>query len=461
MRTNRPISHILRGRRATLLWAVLLALTTALLSPAGGARAATGLDEVAAALRDDPVYVDPAASDKLSTSEADRLTEQIRAGDVPVYIAVLPDDSSYGGDAVFDRLRSEVGRPGVYAVALGSQFGAASDAGVLAGSTAGELAQRNLREHSGEPDRILSGFVTDVQSAARTDGGTGGYGDRDTTGGTGGAGVLVGFLAVLAVLALGGLFLTRRSRKRRQEEERAELEQVRAAVQEDITSYGEALDRLDFSPSAPGVTPEMLDDYRRALDAYEKAKEASDAARRPGDVRAVSEALEDGRFALAVLDARREGRELPQRRPPCFFDPRHGPSARDVEWAPPGGSPREVPVCAADAARLDDGLDPAVRTVPTATGERVPYWDAGPAYGPWMGGYYGGYGSMLLPGLLFGTVLGSSMGGWGYGYGPGWGYGGENGGDFGGGFGGGDGGGFGGGFGGGDFGGGFGGGGDF
>ncbi|GAA2392417.1 hypothetical protein GCM10010420_16210 [Streptomyces glaucosporus] len=454
MRTNRPISPLLRGRRAGLLWAVLLAVATALTGPAGSARAATDLDRVAASLRDDPVYVDPAASDKLSGSEAARLTEQIRDGDVPVYIAVLPDDSSYGGDAVFDRLRSEVGRPGVYAVALGSRFGAASDASVLRGSTASALAEQNLREHSDRPYAILSGFVTDVQSAAQGGGGDGGGQGQDRGGGSG-AGVLVGFLVVLGVLVSGVLLVTRSSRKRQRREEQAQLEQVRSAVQEDITSYGEALDRLDFSPSAPGVTPEMLDDYRRALDAYEEAKEASAAARRPEDVKAVTHALEEGRFALAVLEARREGRELPERRPPCFFDPRHGPSVRDVEWTPPGGSPREVPVCAADATRMEDGLDPAVRTVPSATGERVPYWDAGPAYGPWMGGYFGGYGSMLLPGLLFGTMLGSSMGGWGYGYGPGWGYGGEEGysggGDFGGGFGGGD---FGGGFGGGDFGGG-------
>ncbi|WP_051717015.1 hypothetical protein [Streptomyces megasporus] len=450
MRTNRPIHPVLRGRRAGLLWAVLLAVAAVFVGPAGNARAATDLDKVAAALRDDPVYVDPAASDKLSDAEASRLTEQIRDGDVPIYIAVLPDDPAYGGDAVFDRLRSEVGRPGVYAVALGSRFGAASDSSVLSGSTASALAEQNLREHSDQPDAILSGFITDVQSTARGGDGRGGYDQGQGSGS--GVGVMVGFLVVLALFAFGGLFLVRRSRKRQQEEERAELEQVRSAVQEDITAYGEALDRLDFSPSAPGVTPEMLDDYRRALDAYEKAKDASAAARRPQDVRAVTEALEEGRFALAVLDARREGRELPERRPPCFFDPRHGPSVRDVEWAPPGGSPREVPVCAADATRIEDGLDPAVRTVPTATGERVPYWDAGPAYGPWMGGYFGGYGSMLLPGLLFGTVLGSSLGGWGYGYGPGWGYGdGYSGGDFGGGFGGGD---FGGGFGGGDFGGG-------
>lgn len=450
MRTNRPISHILLGRRAALLWAALLAVATVFIAPTGDARAATDLDKVAAALRDDPVFVDPAASDKLSDAEAEQLSEQIRDGDVPIYVAVLPEDSSYDGEAVFDRLRSEVDRPGVYAVALGSRFGAASDSDVLPGSAASELAQRNLREHSGEPDRILGGFVTDVQSAAR-DGGGGGYGDRDGTGsGGGGGGLLVGFLAVLAVFVLGGVFLTRRSRKQREREERAELEQVRAAVEEDITSYGETLDRLDFSPSAPDVDQGMIDDYRRALDAYEKAKDASAAARRPADMRAVTEALEDGRFALAVLEARRAGRELPERRPPCFFDPRHGPSVRDAEWAPPGGAPRDVPVCAADATRIEDGLDPAVRTVPTQTGERVPYWDAGPAYGPWMGGYYGGYGSMLLPGLLFGTVLGSSMGGYGYGYGGG--YGGGD--DFGGGFGGGD-------YGGGFDGGGFGGGGDF
>ncbi|MEE1940240.1 hypothetical protein V1L54_12645 [Streptomyces sp. TRM 70361] len=453
MRTNRPISPVLPGRRAGLVWAAVLAVAVALLGPTGSARAATDIEEVAAALRETPVYVDPAASDKLSAAEADRLAGQIRAGDVPVYVAVLPDDASYEGDAVFDRLRSEVDRPGVYAVALGSRFGAASDSAVLRGATASSLAQRNLREHPNDPYRILSGFVTDVQSAAR-DGGAG-YRDRGPAGGGsgGGGGVLVGFLVVLAVFALGGLFLTRRSHRRQEQEERAELEQVRAAVDEDITAYGERLDRLDFSPSAPGVTQEMLTDYEHALDAYEKAKQASAAARRPDDMRAVTEALEDGRFSLAVLDARREGRELPERRPPCFFDPRHGPSVRDVEWTPPGGAPREVPVCAADATRVEDGLDPAVRTVPTATGERVPYWDAGPAYGPWMGGYYGAYGSMLLPGLLFGTVLGSSLGGWGYGYGPGWGYGGEGGysGDsFGGGFGGGD---FGGGFGGGGFGG--------
>src|SRR3712207_7343366 len=92
----------------------------------------------------------------------------------------------------------------------------------------------------------------------------------------------------------------------------------------------------------------------------------------------------------------------------CFFAPRHGPSARDVEWAPPGGAPRLVPACAADAVAIEDGRDPAAREV-LVGGEPTPYWNAPPAYGPWAGGYFGGFaGGGLLFGLLGGTLCGPS-----------------------------------------------------
>jgi hypothetical protein len=38
--------------------------------------------------------------------------------------------------------------------------------------------------------------------------------------------------------------------------------------------------------------------------------------------------------------ARPDGYQPRERRPPCFFDPRDGPSVRSVPWAPPGGAPR-------------------------------------------------------------------------------------------------------------------------
>jgi hypothetical protein len=155
--------------------------------------------------------------------------------------------------------------------------------------------------------------------------------------------------------------------------------------------------------------------------------------------------------------ARVAGEPLPTRRPPCFFDPRHGLSTADVDYAPAGGAPRSVPACALDAERVRVGADPDVRTV-MAGSRRVPYWQGGPAYAPYAAGYFaaGAGMSLLFGGLLIG---GMGMGGFdGGGDGGGGDSGGGDGGgddgaagDAGGGF---DGGGFGGGdFGGGDFGG--------
>ena len=67
---------------------------------------------------------------------------------------------------------------------------------------------------------------------------------------------------------------------------------------------------------------------------------------------------------MSAAKAELGGGEAPERRPPCFFDPRHGPSVGDVEWAPSGGQPRPVPVCAADLQRISDGVDPEPRRVP-------------------------------------------------------------------------------------------------
>ena len=156
---------------------------------------------------------------------------------------------------------------------------------------------------------------------------------------------------------------------------------------------------------------EAQQEYARALDLYENAKTAAAKVERAGDLQPVTSTLDEGRWLLACVRARLAGEEPPERRLPCFFDPRHGPSVEDVQWAPPGGAMRDVPACAADATRIKDGLDPDVRLVPVGDGERRPYWDAGPAWGGWAGGYYGGF----LPGILWGTLLGSSMSGWGAG----------------------------------------------
>ncbi|MEN3585599.1 hypothetical protein AAH978_15775 [Streptomyces sp. ZYX-F-203] len=420
-----------------------------------GAYAATDLSEVGQALRESPVYVDPDASDVLSSTDADALAEKIETADEPVFVVVLPGD--YPTEDLFRDLRTETGVTGLYGVRLGDRFDARADSGVL-----GTDGVRNLvaaAQGTGDADAQLNGFV---DNALRGDlGGTGpsGWGGGSAADGTPVAG-LITTGAFLAAGAVGVYAVVRRNRRRHEEARREALERLRVVVDEDITAFGEELDRLDFHPAEPGADDARRADYARSLDAYEQAKRAMARAGRPEDVRTVTEELEEGRFALARLAARREGRALPERRPPCFFDPRHGPSDADVDWTPAGGAPRQVPVCAADRARLADGLDPMVREVDTESGRR-PYWEAGPAYGPWAGGYFGGG---ILPGLLLGTMLGSMMASPAYAadYGSGYGdFGDYEGGDvsgadfgsddFGGGFGGGD---FGGGgFGGGDFGG--------
>ena len=99
-------------------------------------------------------------------------------------------------------------------------------------------------------------------------------------------------------------------------------------------------------------------------------------------------ALEDGRFALACVEARLDGRPLPERRPPCFVDPRHGPSVEDVELGP--GRRRTAPGARSAGLRRPPSRRRAARRRARSKvgGARVPYWQGGQAYAPYAGGYY-------------------------------------------------------------------------
>jgi len=438
------------------LLVVLLLTALTMVSPAA---ADTGVSTIGQALRKGPVYVDPGTS-SLSSADADALAQRIKKADKPVFVAVLPAD--YPTANLFTNLRTATGITGLYAIRLGDRFDARADSRVLSNAAVKNLVSSVQGEDAKtQLDDFTDRAVASMGGSAPASWG----GSSDGGGGVSGTALIVAG-GVLVAGGAGAYTLVRRSRRRRLEEQRAALDKLRVVVDEDITAFGEELDRLEFHPAEAGADDAMRADYERALDAYEQAKSYMAAATKPEDVRAVTQALEDGRFSLAQLAARREGRQLPERRAPCFFDPRHGPSVADATWTPAGGAPREVPVCAADQARLADGRDPMIREVDTDYGRR-PYWDAGPAYGPWAGGYFGGG---LLPGLLVGTLLGSMMAtpsyasDYGTGYGD-FGSGGYDGGDvsganfdsddFSGGFGGGDFGGGGDGGGGGDFGGGF------
>ena len=213
--------------------------------------------------------------------------------------------------------------------------------------------------------------------------------------------LLVLVLAALGVVVLGA---SRRNKYRELARREDEIAPVRKLAFEDITAFGEDLQQLDAEMSGHELDAGANSDYQRALDAYESAKVAGDSINRPEDIRHITEIVEDGRYAIACVRARVAGEPLPTRRPPCFFDPRHGPSVTDVPYVPPDGVERDVPACALDAERVRAGADPDIRKVMVGA-QRVPYWQGGRAYEPYAMGYFGAFGPMtwmFMGGMMFG-----------------------------------------------------------
>ena len=373
--------------------------------------AAATVAEVAEKLRENPVYRDPNAEMRVST---DQLLGKVKEAGTPIYIAILPTDARAETENDYRKLTVEVaravGQPGTYMVISGRQYGTGNVGDTLPDGRATALAKQAIADNPSNPEAALLQFVDGVSAAARgepaaqTSGDGGGpvggsppwrcspvllvgggaliFGARRRTQGTGGR----------AAAGAGGGQVGRQRGPGR-----AQSDDIRA---------------LDLDTSMPDADQEAVRHYTEAVDQYQKAATALDRAKRTEDLAPMSAALEAGRFSMASTKAILEGRPLPERRPPCFFDPRHGPSVEDVEWAPPDGAPRMVPACAADAQRIHDGLEPESRQVLAGAGGRMtPYWNAPGYYGPWAGGYFGGF---PMGGLFTGLALGSFLGGgWG------------------------------------------------
>ena len=417
-------------RRLALALLAVVALAAGLAAPAG----AVTVDDMATQMREGASVVsDPAAEHALSASEVDALRAQIADTELPIFIGVLPGSAGDAGDVLVE-LREAVGLGGIYAVVVGDAFRAGSTQG-----SASDIATQAFREHRGEGvNAVLSAFVglanEQFDGAAPI--------EREPMSPLFGVFLVVLALAVVAVIVWVVVASVRR--------QRLQLAQVREALDEDITEYGERLAR--FNTADPALTAEAGAQVRKAFDEYDEAKSELGRMRSPRDAARVTTSLEDGRYALAVVEAELVGAPVPARRPPCFVDPRHGPSTTDVLWSPAGLTPREVPMCAACQSDVADGRDPAVREVATAGGRR-PYWDAGPQYGGYALGYYSPFGN-LMTAMFVGSMLShawaapgittsahgsdaAGIGGWGGGSG----WSGGGGGDFGGGggsFGGGD-----------------------
>ena len=143
-------------------------------------------------------------------------------------------------------------------------------------------------------------------------------------------GVLAGFVAV-GVLVVRSVRGHKRTRAQ-------EMEDLRKTVRDDLIALGEDIRALELDLQMPGANAEAQRAYASAVEAYDRANRSWETARTPRDFKPAAEELEEGRYAMLWAREVLAGRTPPERRAPCFFDPRHGPSSRDVSWCPPGGN---------------------------------------------------------------------------------------------------------------------------
>jgi hypothetical protein len=389
---------------------------------AGSVSASVDLDDVAEALRSNPVYVDADAERALGDDEAEELRSAVRGAGTPIYIAVLPASAAdlAGGDPaeVASQLAEAVERRGTYGVVVGDSFRAGSTE--LPAGEAAELAVAALEADGEDTAAVLDGFVQRVGDAAESSQGSG---DGDDGGGDDGGGP--GWLLPLVLVGgagAAGLLVMRSSRRRREEAaERARAEEAdRQLLRAEISVLADDVVRLE--PEVQ-LHPEARADFDAAVSRYRAAQAAIDYTDEPVDLVRVARVVAEARYSMDRARAILDGRQPP-------------PPPPELQRPGAHGEP---------AITLDDERQPAYVGYPGGFGG---------------GGWFGG-GSGLFTGLLLGSFLSGGFGGWGGGTtiinesGGDGGDGGFGGGDFGGGdFGGGD-------FGGGDFGGGDFGGGDF
>ena len=258
------------GVRSRSMATMLLALVAAIVGlglTAAPAEARTTISSVGAALRQDPVYNDPAAERRLTDAEADQLRSQIRDAGTPIFVAVLPQAALQAGggtpSGLLNALREATGEPGTYAIVVGENI-------FYAGSTLGRVGDIATDAYRLWPDvpAVLSTFVSGVSERAAS----GSSGSNQSDSGGGGVGWLLAFLGLGAAGVFGFTWLQRRKRRKELAEQTA---RVRAVLDEDILAYGEALGSLDLDPHDPRMNAEAQSDYSAALDLYDTAQRES------------------------------------------------------------------------------------------------------------------------------------------------------------------------------------------
>ena len=365
-------------------------------------RADAYFDAVAIELADPGLYVDPAVTE-ISAADADRLDAMAKDTAGPVRVLVVsadalresdpsdPDaaygnDISYADDELPGQLYDRVGVDGTYAVLVdaSSSFEGRS-------FTAYQFSEeRPFYEVETALDQAVDCCAPDYVSMLET---FLGHADEEQANPWPIVGWLVGGIGLVVALIIGG---SRWQRRRRRVAEDAQVaDALRPSLQEEVVELSRTVAALPPAPAGGGAD-ELKNRTRQVLDLVEEARHRLDVddgqARMdtPDEVEDVVRRLADARYELAAIDALRNGRPVPEKTAPCFFDPRHGPSVAARPFTPEFGLERQVPVCARCAEEVDAGGKPAVRTF-SLSGVVKPYWEWDRYTRPYVNGYWKGH----------------------------------------------------------------------
>ena len=79
---------------------------------------------------------------------------------------------------------------------------------------------------------------------------------------------------------------------------------MKTTVEEDVVAFGEEVADLDVITGGVELDEGGRQDYSRAIDAYDRSKDLLDRITSAEEVRHVTEAIEDGRYAAKCVRAR-------------------------------------------------------------------------------------------------------------------------------------------------------------
>ena len=168
------------------------------------------------------------------------------------------------------------------------------------------------------------------------------------------------------------------------------LETSRDLALDDVAAFDDRLAEAQSRLDGAVVAERIIEVHRAAQTIRREAEEALHGAATPDELVEAIGLLAAGRQRLAIEEAYLVAEAPPVERPPCFFDPSHGPGFTDAAWTTVRYGTRSVPVCLQDAVLLAAGVRPDSRTV-EVDGHPVAYWAAREQTAAYLLGYFGGH----------------------------------------------------------------------